>query len=94
MKIDKSVLDLHEENEHFTNSLITVWWGSLWRTDYRWALAQIGEILYDEINLQQLDSKMMYAWPPKEGRYTTKGTSWWTKLCSDEAMQHWCQDGI
>ncbi|KAH1264457.1 Retrovirus-related Pol polyprotein from transposon TNT 1-94 [Glycine max] len=37
-------------------------------TDCCWALAQIGEILYDEINLQQVAYETMFVWPlNKEG---------------------------
>ena len=56
-------------------------------------MAQAGETLHDEINLQQVAFEITFVWSLNKRRYATEGTSWWTNLCSNGAMQHWCQDG-
>ena len=38
-------------------------------------MAQVGETLHGEMNLQKVDSKMTFVWPLNERRYATKRTS-------------------
>jgi len=38
-------------------------------------MAQVRETLHDEINLQQVASKMKFVWPPNERRYVIERTS-------------------